>query len=207
MKRTTKTFLYLGFGLLPFWSSIVYVNLGSPGSGHAQEYWAVAPWVIILAAPYSAITLAMAGIITFVDKVDAEDRSRRSRYAMVCFVLFLAIVLVAMEHVWSRNPPKAMTANQAARAAEYFVEKNSEIAMVVPGPVRAHSRGSEKIQRSYRFVLDVGTGAGGDAKFKAIVETSRFFGHERFHLRCLIPAREYVQATAGGDPCQGRKAP
>ena len=205
MRRTSSIFLYLGFGLLPFWSSIVYVNLGSVGQ--PAEYWAVAPWVIILAAPFSAITLAMAGIVSYVDKQLGGGPSHRPRYAIACFVFFLAIVLLSMEYVWSSNPPKRMTADQRTRAAERFVENNSEVGKLVTSPVRAHSRGYEQIERAYRFVFDVGTAAGGDAKIKAIVETSLFFGQEGFHLRCLIPVREYAEANMGDDPCHGRKAP
>jgi hypothetical protein len=207
MRRTSATGLYLGFGLLPFWSSILYVYLGSEGLGRPEEYWVVAPWVIIMAAPFSAITLAMAGIITLVDKDFGGGPTPRSRYAIACFVFFLAIVLVAMEDVWSSNPPKVMTEDQATRAAEWFVEKNSEIARLATGPVRAYSRGNEHIERGYRFVIDVGPAAGGETKFRAIVETSRFFGQERLRLRCLIPAREYAEPNTSDDPCHGGKAP
>src|SRR5688500_3977159 len=110
MRRTSTICLYLGFGLLPFWSSIVYVYLGSPGSGRSEAYWVVAPWVIILTAPYSAITLAMAGVVTLADKAFGGGPPHKSRYAFACFVFFLAIVLVAMVYVWSGNPPRRMTA-------------------------------------------------------------------------------------------------
>jgi hypothetical protein len=206
MSRMSAICLYLGFGLLPFWSSIVYVYLGSEGYGRPQEYWAVAPWVIIIAAPYSAITLAMAGIISLTYKA-ADGSPHRSRYAFACFVFFLAIVLVGMEYVWSTNPPKRMSADQATRAAERFVENDSEIAKLVTGAVRADSRGHESIERAYRFVLDVSAAADGEAKFKAIVETSWFFGQESFRLRCLIPARDYAKANPGDDPCRGGEAP
>jgi len=206
MSRMSVTCLYLGFGLLPFWSSIVYVYLGSVGNARPEEYWAVAPWVIIIAAPFSAITLAMAGIITHIFKV-AGGGPHRSRYAFACFVFFLAIVLVAMEHVWSRNPPKRMSYSQAPRAAERFVENNSEIAKLVTGPVRAHLRGHVRVERADRFVFNVSAATDGEAKFMAIVETSWFFGQESFRLRCLIPAREYAKANTGNDPCHGGEAP
>jgi hypothetical protein len=207
MKRINSICLYLGFGLLPFWSSIVYVYLGGVGQGHSDNYWVVAPWVIIMAAPFSAITLAMAGVVTLVYNTTGGGPSHKSRYASACFVFFLAIALIAMEHVWSTNPPNNMSSDQATRAGERFVENNSDIAKLVAGPVRAHSRGYERIERAYRFVFDVSPAAGGEAKFKAIVETALFFGQQSFRLRCLIPAREYAEENAGVDPCNGREAP
>lgn len=49
----------LTVGLLPLWLSIAIVWAGSLASDRPNEYWNVAPWLVILGIPASFVTLLL----------------------------------------------------------------------------------------------------------------------------------------------------
>jgi len=48
-------------GLLPLWISIAILLLGS--LNHTQDYWNVAPWIVIAAIPVSIVTVLMVVVL------------------------------------------------------------------------------------------------------------------------------------------------
>lgn len=98
MKALRLIAWFLIFGLLPFWASLVIVILGSNGRA---EYWAAAPWLVVIAIPFCVITLITAGV-TYAVYVATDGSSwRKLKYAGGCWILLSALVLAGGAVFWN----------------------------------------------------------------------------------------------------------
>jgi len=59
---------YLGFGLLPLWIAIAIV-LGGSGS----NWWAAAPWLIVLSIPLCGVSLAIVALVSWLTRRDGTQ--------------------------------------------------------------------------------------------------------------------------------------
>lgn len=125
---------HLGFGLSPLWTSVALVLMGR---GSNADYWAVAPWLIVIAIPLSGVTLLMACVTHAVYARTRGTRQQKFRRAAWVFGLQLALVLtVVCWRVWKYDVKKRNEAD-AKEAGRILVERSEPMAHLVPGKYRA----------------------------------------------------------------------
>ena len=97
MKALRLIAWFLIVGLLPFWASIVIVILGNNGR---SDYWAAAPWLVLLSIPFCAITLIVAGVTYAVYVATDGGWSRKIKSAAGCFAALSALAIVGVAVFW-----------------------------------------------------------------------------------------------------------
>jgi hypothetical protein len=195
------------FGLLPFWASLVLVILGS--TGRSSEYWAVAPWLVIMAIPFCGITLAMAAVTYGVYVATNGDFARKLKYAGGCFVVLSAVVLGCVAIVWNRHQAKEAELKATQEAGQVLVERSELVASTAPAGFSV-SLNSSNIDSdtgvAARFTYYVRGPDSSSGAIMAIVDVSRSSTQPQLALTCIIGAREYRDRQAGIDPCQSSHA-
>jgi hypothetical protein len=91
----------IGYGLLPFWASSVFVFIGGIYSN--GDWWGVAPWLIIFSIPICGGTLFIAGAIIKVHANADGDPFRKKAVATIWF-LALNALLVGLLYLMIRLP-------------------------------------------------------------------------------------------------------
>jgi hypothetical protein len=184
----------LGFGLLPSIAALIYVILNSIGG--PPDYWASAPWILVLSVPFSGIAmmiaLATVGVYVF---ASGDEVRRRNVAAGVFFTLLLATALVASSF-WTRHETQTRKLGVEEEDARSFVENNELVIQAVGGSVRAvhtETLGAPNRPRAYVFAVR------GAQTLYAVVQVSRISETPSFSLVCLEP-RSPNDFTQG--PCR-----
>src|SRR5688572_7525497 len=89
----------LGAGLLPLWASIAVMLVGSIGRSNS-EYWAAAPWLVIAATPFCAVSMAIAVITHAVYRATEGGQNRKLARAAAASAFMLAIVAAGAGILW-----------------------------------------------------------------------------------------------------------
>ena len=200
MRALRLLLLFGGFGLLPFWASLVYVYAGSRNAG--SDYWNAAPWLIGLSLPFCAITLAMAGITFAVYAGTKGDNSRKLKRALSCFALLTVLVLGGAGLVWNRYQGREADIAAEREAGKAFVEQHAEVIAVAPKGFRVGLSSSRMVDNlPVEYTYYVHSRRDPAPAYMAIVEVSRNGSESLFRLRCVVAETDYKNLQAGSDPC------
>jgi len=187
-----KLALFVGYGLLPLWASIVIVIAGSLGSS-SSEYWAVAPWLIVVSIPLSAATLAIAAVTIAVQAGASGAQARKNATAMKVFWA-LNIALVAIAGLWwlqsmfskrELESEKKMAAD-FVRNNDLVISRYGRDAEVVP--FSTYTMGSNALPTRYEFAVSVKRqrNAGSPTQYGyAFVGAKGSSGQRQFALDCI----------------------
>lgn len=152
MKWLVGILLFGGFGLLPLWVAIVGVVQGAEGRPATSEYWAAAPWFIVMAVPASAITLGMAGVPWAVYASMRGEHARRLKWAVGAFVATCALVALVAAGVMWRMRGTEDDREYLEQAAEQLVLRDPRVTAHAGADARASvlgwgtTRGSSAIE-------------------------------------------------------------
>lgn len=86
-----RLLLLHGFGLAPLWAAALFVWLGSLEPHRGADYWAVAPWLPMVAWPYLGWSYGLA---------IATDTVYRRRGLKRAALAFMAMLLASMLGAW-----------------------------------------------------------------------------------------------------------
>lgn len=87
MRGLRLALLFGGLGLLPLWAAVIVVYAVSLQS-RSSEYWNVAPWLIVIAIPFCAVTLVLVGLIYAVYVASKASNSQKLTRAAARLPLF-----------------------------------------------------------------------------------------------------------------------
>jgi hypothetical protein len=194
---------YAIFGLLPFWASLVVLIVG--GTGGSSAYWVAAPWMVVIAVPYCAITLAMVAVTHGVYVATGGDSARKLKFAAGCFVLLSAVVLAGIAMVWNHHEAEKAELKALQEAGRVLVERHPLVTSTAPAGFRVSiSTWQSRYGAPVRFIYFVDSP--GLPGFKVIVDVSRSSTEPQLELACMIAVRDYQNLPAGTDPCQSSSA-
>ena len=191
---------FLGFGLLPLWTSAAYVDLESLRTTQA-EYWAAAPWLI-------SITLAMAGITCLVFWATGGARSRKLSRAVACFFILSLLVLAGAGIFWKQRTIREANIEAEKAAGRIYVERSREVAGAIPGRIRA-GLSESRVARDglavrYIYYVYPEHDLASASAVMAVVDVSRSSGVASFRIACVVSKADYKRRSVpGGDPCRG----
>ena len=87
------------FGLLPFWITLVVVIWGAIGQT-PENFWGAAPFYVLIAIPYSGITMGIAAVTDIVYERTTGDAWRKLKHAGAWFALLLLLLLAVIANLW-----------------------------------------------------------------------------------------------------------
>jgi hypothetical protein len=119
--------LLLGFGLLPLWLAMIYVLVGSIGSGSA--YFAAAGWYVVFALPACLITVMIAGITIATHAVVHEAHRRNA--AVGVFLVLCAVAGVGADRLWMRYEAQQRELQDEFGVARALVRKSDAVHQAV----------------------------------------------------------------------------
>ena len=200
MRRLYPAMWYLAFGLLPAWIALALMLLGS--MHRSPEYWAAAPWLLVLAVPMCAVTLAMAGVTHAVHARATGSASRRLRRAGSALAAMAAIVLALIALLWLRHARGEAGVDRLREQGQALVLRSALVAGLAPpgfevSPTRTAYDGRNRLTG---FVYYVHSGYDRASALVAIVDASRD-REPPLQLRCVIGGHDFDQLDAGTDPC------
>lgn len=207
-----KAAFFLGFGLLPFWVAIGIVMTGSLSPSRPFEYWAVAPWLIILAAPVCIVTLAITALTLVIHERVSGNRSHKNKIA---FISFLSLVLVAggiISAIWLAHEHRQQDIVREEGLAMDFVKHSNGMHQVIGGDfdvypsVRTGSNNGLpiKYEFSVRPKKSIHSASFATTVY-VIVHVSRPTGTALFTLDCITPL-SMGQRDPFKDPCTSSSA-
>ena len=206
MKTLRFASWFVIFGLLPFWISLVYVILGS--IGRSSEYWAAAPWLVIAAVPFCAVTLVMAAVTYAVYAATGGDPSRKLKYAGGCFALLSAVVLIGIGFFWNRHATKQESKKEIQETGRAVVERSALVASIAPAGFRVGLYSSQfdasgELVRLTYYVYSIDNFA---RSVMAIVDVPRSSAGLQLRVACVLAEGDYKNMESGSDPCRSSHA-
>ena len=201
VKTSRLTLWFLVFGLLPFWVSIVNLILGSKGS--TSNYWAVAPWLVILSIPYCFITLGIAGATYKVYDSTSGCHSRKLKYAGRFFVVLSIVAIVVVKLIWYWYENKEKEAKAIQESGRILVERSALVGRIEPSKlvVSRYMSQFNVLKQTGRFTYSVHSIGESNLAFIAIVDVSQGSAGAQLRISCVIAERDYMNRQAGSDPC------
>jgi len=148
MKLVIRILLFGGFGLLPLWFSIAVVWSGGEGRAATSEYWAAAPWFVVMGAMASAVTLAMAAVPWVVYERTRGDTTRRLKFAMGSFAAVCALAVVTAGLIGFRMRGTESNRTYLKHAAERLVLGDPRVIALAGLDARATSLSSATFARN-----------------------------------------------------------
>jgi hypothetical protein len=198
VKRVALALFILGFGLLPIWVASAIVYYGSLGASATSGYWNVAPWLIVLAIPVCAVTLAIAGVTIAVHRRTEGEPSRKWRFSTLTFAMLVVAVGAAGGAWWNY---RRELQNEWQHAVE-FVRTDRTIAELVGREPRAELTWTRRRNGTPAFY---GVAASGTRTVYAVVAVSRSWVRTpEFAIACI--SREDIRSEdrSADDPCAPR---
>ena len=204
MRKLPVVFFLLGFGLLPFWGSVAYVYRGSLSSSAPADYWAVAPWIVVVASVYCSITLLMSVVTCVVYYRTRGTRVRQLAWALGVFSTMSFVVVSVGLGYWNQYQEREANNESEKAAAVVYAEQSAELASALPGPRRVgfarptHGRDRKAI----RYEVYAYPENDRAAAVHMIIDVSRSNGTPVFNVACILSRAEYRSRQAGTHPCQ-----
>lgn len=200
MRRLYPAMWYLAFGLLPVWIALALMLLG--GMRRSADYWAAAPWLLVLALPMCAVTLAMAGVTHAVHARATGSASRKLLRAGSVLAAIAAIVLALAALLWLRHVRGEAGVDRMREQGQALVRRSALVAGLAPPgfEVSPTSTAYDRRNRLAGFVYYVHSGYDRASALVAIVDVSRD-RDPPLRLRCVIGGHDYDRLDAGPDPC------
>jgi len=193
MKRAALLLFVLGFGLLPLWAAAAAVYYGGRGLSAASDYWNTAPWLIILAVPVSAVTLAITGVTVAVHRSTAGAPARKWRFSIPTFFALVGAIAAVVGAWWNYR----QELQDEWQLAVEFVRSDRAVTEMVGDEPRAQlawTRRENSSPTAYAVAVS------GTTTVYAVVEVSRtWLGNPEFTLACVT--REEIASTSSADPC------
>ena len=175
---------FLGYGLLPLWASFLFLAAGGLGAG--GDYWAVAPWSLVVGVYLCGATLVIAAITVSIHANAMGDGARKDTVAARAFWAMNGVLALAAGVLWLRgeNAERGVEAERA-RAIEFVRNHAAVIEKAGAGvDVRpSMTAGFTDDGRPLGYELMVDTKKPGERYLFAIVRVDRTSGE--FRLECL----------------------
>ena len=91
--RTTFGFFLLNVAAFPILASTLFVLLASPSQG-SSNYWATAPWLVVLAGTsFLAYSAGLAVVTGLVYELTRGDNAKKARWSLGCFTILFPATL------------------------------------------------------------------------------------------------------------------
>jgi hypothetical protein len=100
-----RILLFLVYGFMPLWVSIAYVIAGAVRHPGGHDYWATAPWIVIIFAPFSLVTIGFAAFILHMYAKSEGDLPRDLRSARATLLILVGGSVYAAIYLWRLSPP------------------------------------------------------------------------------------------------------
>jgi hypothetical protein len=172
------------------WVAVAIVIVGSLSS--SSEYWTAAPWVLVVAIPFCAVTLGIAAV-TFV----VHRATGKVRYAGACLALLVAGSLASAGIFWRRHSAAEAALEADQQAGQALVESTVPTGFSVSlSRTKMDAEGVPVRFVYYAYSLE--RPADG---VMAIVDVSQA-GTPRLRLACVVPEAAYQQLPSGEEPCR-----
>jgi len=197
MKVKPALALILVFGFSPVWLAIGGVVLGGLSS-RSHGYWDVAPWLVIVAIPFSAFTIGISLATIAVHALTPGTEERRHKFASVTFVVLCACAVLAGAYKWKRHSDQqAAIKSEEVRVLDFVRNQEAvrrDAARVDQVSVVIKSVGRDGWPVRYEISVK------GQNAFYAIVDVARRSAGAEFVLRCTTTV--YAGHRDGfKDPC------
>jgi hypothetical protein len=187
-----KLALFLGYGLLPLWGAVVIVFVGGLRS-RSSEYWAAAPWLIVVSVPMCVATLSVCAITVAVRAGASGDEGRKFRIAARAFWSLNLVIGAIVGALWLRHESLENERKMEEGLALDFVRNHSAVihragSNPAVTPASSTTRSSDAMPFRYEFSVDTRNRSErthGARYIFAIVSVSRSSGKREFTLDCL----------------------
>ena len=189
---------FAAYGLLPLWASIAIVFIGAHQAYVSGNYWAVAPWLIIMGVLACGVTLTISSVtlVTY-DRTDGDHLLKLKRSVRVFAFLHLAVAAVA-GFIWIRETQRERDFKKEELKAIEYVKKHKDIASVAGDNFKAKLSSKEFTSSGEPRQYDIFFS--GSTQAYAIVNVSRSDGKAHFSLAC-ITHRYRGQRDPSKDAC------
>jgi hypothetical protein len=205
--RLAGALWYVGVGFAPLWVAIAVVYYGSLSASASSEYWASAPWLIIIAAPFCVLSLVVVALTTAVHARTQGSKGRRFRVAALCFVVLAPLSAALGWWPWHHNNAIKKTLSAEAEQGIDYVKQHPLLKTVWAGPIvvgvhMSTQPSDPKIAREITYYAypaeDITAGR------MVIVEATHPTDEVRFRLRCIVTQFAFQNHEEPGDPCHPR---
>jgi hypothetical protein len=185
-----KLLFLLGFGSLPFWIAILVVLAES--RGHSSDYWAVAPWLVLISIPLCAVTFVMAviALVTY----DRATGSKARKLSMGFAALAAQVGLIAgVAAFFKARQMQREDDDRLREAAVLEVVRNSAEVKRAAGGIFSANVSSQSLEKDVVTRYDVyvrtrrpaaQSGARGAIHFNVIVDVLQPPG-SGYRIACL----------------------
>jgi hypothetical protein len=206
MKVLRAVAWFLGFGLLPFWGSLIYLGRGA---NRPEDYLVPALVAALTSATYCAMTLATAGATYAVYLVTGGSVPRKLKYAGTCFAFLAATILLIVGVQWNRSETARADIKAEQEAGRVLVENSDLVARAAPPrfQVGLVSSQFDSNELPVRFTYSVIWLEKPIGSLIAIVDISRGAGSPEYALKCVVPQGVYSARDSGTDPCESADVP
>jgi hypothetical protein len=206
MKALRVVAWFLGFGLLPFWGSLIYLARGADGP---EDYFIPVLVAALTSATYCAMTLATAGATYAVYLVTGGRVPRKLKYAGTCFAFLAAAILLIVGAQWNRREAAQADLKAEQEAARVLVENSDLVARAAPArfQVGLVSSRVDSNKLPVRFTYAVYWLEKPIGSLIAIVDISRGAGGPEYTLKCVVPQGVYTSRDSRADPCESADVP
>jgi hypothetical protein len=204
MKVLRVVLWFAGIGLLPLWVSMGVVIAGSYKPSAGSEYWAVAPWLVILGAMYCWISLIVAAVTYIVYTRTAGSTSRRYTMATAVFVLSSALGATWAWAPWHKRRIVDSQYQQENAQGATFVQKHQLTTALLGNTVRV-SLSQSTVPEDPRADRELVYFAYMPEKITdgrmAIVRLSRVNNNSVYTLRCIATQFAFQNREFQSDAC------
>jgi hypothetical protein len=173
----------------------------------SSEYWATAPWLVIVAAPFCLLSLVVVAITTAVHARTQGSKGRRFRVAALCFVVLALLGSALAWWPWHHKNVIRKTLSAEAEQGIDYVKQHALVKTVWTEPIVVRVDMSTqptdpKTAREITYyaypVNDIAAGR------MVIVEATHPTDEVRFRLRCIVTQFAFQNQESSGDPCHPR---
>jgi hypothetical protein len=136
-----QVLFFIAVTLLPLWGSMVLVYLGGLDRATGDGYWAAAPWLVILSAPFCVLTLLLASATLIVYQRASGGLARRMMVAAFTFVIGCGVVLAVAKATTGRRDTDRAAVAAAERQALALVREDASLRDALGGVPQAQISG------------------------------------------------------------------
>ncbi|HTQ35838.1 MAG TPA: hypothetical protein VMH77_02275 [Steroidobacteraceae bacterium] len=209
-KATLGTLWMLGVGLAPVWVATGMVITGGAKAHQSSDYWAVAPWTIVIGIVFSGVSLVVAGV-TLATFLLARGGAGR-KFALASLVFAVCVVLVAGDGAqrWHRKQVQDADQRSLEQAGAEYVRQHPLVIRRL-GPAVSVFLSERSASDAVGVPLDYTYAVRPQADLKhyqeAVVAVTRTPSGPRFHLRCVVTDEAFRNRDAFSDACHPKFDP
>jgi len=205
MRTRSILLLLVGFGLLPFWVSLVVMFAGGVKAGLNSDYWTVGPWLALMGFRASEYTILVAIVTILVHEGVRGNAARKRHFATLTLCLGVFVSLLLMGLPYYRKAENDKHNEQQRKQVLEFARRSDIVRDAMPEPVdlSANIASRDKDGRARTFEVRIQSRTASTAyrrSIYAIVDVTKQGPPPTFSIRCFT--QQNANEREAWDPCR-----